>query len=162
MTQGKDGTGLVVVPATAADLEFIVEANRAMAEETEGRQLDVGTLRAGVGAALADRHKGHYLVAWQDGMAVGTLLLTTEWSDWRNGTFWWIQSVYVVPAARGRGVFRALYAAVMAAARADAGICGVRLYVDHENEAARATYRGVGMKDAGYTVFEVDFSAVAR
>ena len=153
---------LTVDPATAEDLAFIVHANHAMALETEGRQLDLPTLQAGVGAALADSRRGRYFVAREAGANVGTLLLTYEWSDWRNGEFWWIQSVYVEPAARGKGVFRALYAHVLAAAQADPGICGLRLYVDHENAAARETYTKVGMKDAGYSVFEVDFSSVAR
>ena len=153
---------LTIEPATAADHAFIVHANHAMALETEGRELHLPTLQAGVAAALADPRRGRYFVARKAGETVGTLLLTYEWSDWRNGEFWWIQSVYVVPTARGQGVFRALYAHVLAAAQADPGICGLRLYVDHQNAAARQTYAKVGMKDAGYSVFEVDFSSVAR
>ena len=153
---------LTIQPASPADLAFIVHANHAMALETEGRELHLPTLTAGVAAALADERRGRYFVAWENGVTVGTLLLTYEWSDWRNGEFWWIQSVYVEPAARAKGVFRALYAHVLEAARSTPGICGLRLYVDHENAAARETYTKVGMKDAGYSVFEVDFSSVAR
>lgn len=151
-----------VFPAQPAHLEFIVEANRRLALETESRELDVATLTAGVAAALADERRGRYFVAEVDGRPVGTLMLTSEWSDWRNGEFWWFQSVYVWPESRGAGVFRALYSHVLEAARSAPGICGLRLYVDHHNAAARETYLHLGMKDAGYTVFEVDFSAVAR
>lgn len=153
---------LTVEPATPADHAFIVHANHAMALETEARELHLPTLQAGVAAALEDPRRGRYFVARETGIAVGTLLLTYEWSDWRNGEFWWIQSVYVEPPARGTGVFRALYAHVLAAAQTTPGICGLRLYVDHDNAAARQTYTKVGMKDAGYSVFEVDFSSVAR
>lgn len=148
--------------ATAIDLEFIVEANRAMARETEARELDPVVLTAGVAAALADPQRGRYYIAEQDGLPIGTLMLTREWSDWRNGDFWWIQSVHVLPTHRRQGVFRALYHHVLEEARQAPAVCGLRLYVDHHNAQARTTYLGVGMKDAGYTVFEVDFSSVAR
>jgi GNAT superfamily N-acetyltransferase len=153
---------LVVLPARADHLDFIIQANRAMALETEGRELDPAILGPGVANALADAGRGRYFVAERRGEPVGTLMLTSEWSDWRNGEFWWIQSVYVAPAARARGVFRALYGHVLEAARQAPDVCGLRLYVDHHNAAARQTYLKVGMKDAGYTVFEVDFSTVAR
>ncbi len=148
--------------ALPEDLAFIVAANLAMALETESRELDPAILGAGVAAALANPRLGRYFVAEIAGRPAGTLMLTSEWSDWRNGEFWWIQSVYVLPAYRGRGIFRALYRHVLEAAGRTVGTCGLRLYVDHHNAAARETYRRVGMKDAGYSVFEVDFSAVAR
>ena len=147
--------------AVPADLDALVRFNAAMAQETEGKRLDPARLREGVAAALADPARGRYLVAEQGGRVAGALLLTREWSDWRNGWFWWIQSVYVRPEDRGRGVYRALHASVLAEARADAGVCGVRLYVDQDNRAAQATYAAVGMQRTHYLFYEVDFTAPA-
>jgi ribosomal protein S18 acetylase RimI-like enzyme len=84
-------------------------------------------------------------------------MITYEWSDWRNGNFWWIQSVYVRPDARGRGVFRRLYQAVEEAARKSGESCGLRLYVEGENERAQRVYEGLGMKSTSYRFYEVDF-----
>lgn len=148
---------LAVRRAGFADAAIITAHNRAMALETEGLTLDPARVAAGVAAVLADAAKGWYLLAEQDGRVVGQLMVTFEWSDWRNGTFWWIQSVYVAPEARRRGVYRALYAHLLAAARADGGVAGVRLYVHHDNARAAATYAGLGMERAPYEVFEVDF-----
>src|SRR5215468_3854238 len=99
--------------AAARDLPVLVAFNAAMARETEGRALDEARLRRGVASALGDEARGRYLVAERGGQAVGALLLTREWSDWRDGWFWWIQSVYVAPAARRQGVYRALHRAVL-------------------------------------------------
>ena len=148
-----------VRPATPADLDVLVDFNAAMALETEDRRLDPDRLRAGVSTALSDPARGAYRVAERDGRVVGALLLTREWSDWRNGWFWWIQSVYVAPDARGRGVYRALHESVLAEARADGKVCGVRLYVEQDNRAAQATYAAVGMRRARYAVYEDDFTA---
>ena len=147
-----------VRPAAPTDLEILVGFNAAMALETEGRRLDPERLRAGVSAALSDPARGAYRVAEADGRVVGALLLTREWSDWRNGWFWWIQSVYVAPDARGRGVYRALHESVLAEARADRDVCGVRLYVEQDNRSAQATYAAVGMHRARYMVYEDDFT----
>lgn len=141
-------------PANAADVETLARWAEAMALETEGKVLDPATIRAGIAAGLADPGKARYLVAERDGRAVGTLMLTTEWSDWRNGWWWWIQSVYVAEDARRLGVFRALYDHVAAAAQATAGVCGLRLYVENDNARAQATYAALGMADAHYRVFE--------
>jgi GNAT superfamily N-acetyltransferase len=149
---------LRVRPAEPADLGFIVAANAALARETEQRELEPARLRAGVAAVLDDAAKGRYFVAEAAGRVVGQLLLTWEWSDWRNGTFWWIQSVYVVSGARGQGVFTALYRHVEALARADAGVCGLRLYVEGHNERARRSYLRLGFAAAGYEILEVDFT----
>jgi GNAT superfamily N-acetyltransferase len=143
--------------ATAADLETLAAWAEAMALETEGKSLDAATIRAGIAAGLADPHKARYLIAERAGRAVGTLMLTTEWSDWRNGWWWWIQSVYVAPDARRLGVFRALYAHVEAQARATPGVCGLRLYVENDNTRAQAVYAALGMVDAHYRVFEAGF-----
>jgi ribosomal protein S18 acetylase RimI-like enzyme len=145
--------------AAPADLDLLVRFNAAMAQETEGKRLDPARLRAGVAAALEDPQRGRYLVAEHDGRAAGALLVTREWSDWRNGWFWWIQSVYVAPAARRQGVYRALHRAVLEEARADDTACGVRLYVEHENAAARRTYESLGMSETGYRLYEIDFTA---
>jgi GNAT superfamily N-acetyltransferase len=146
-----------VRPATPDDVVTIADFNAQMALETEGRTLDELTLRQGVAAVLADAQKGRYFVA-ERGLAVaGCLLLTFEWSDWRNGTFWWIQSVYVEPSHRERGVFRALHAFVRDRALAMPGVVGLRLYVDHGNERAKRVYQVLGMASAGYEVLEEDF-----
>ncbi len=136
------------------DVAVIVEFNRRLAHETEGRALDDAILSAGVAAVLADPSRGLYFVAERDGAVVGQLMITTEWSDWRNGWIWWIQSVYVRHDARRQGVFRALYQYVEAAARADAQVVGLRLYVEHDNHAAQQTYLGLGMERTGYLVLE--------
>lgn len=146
-------------PATAADADFLRDCNAAMAAETEGRAPDLEVLRAGVAAVLADPAKGRYLVAERDGEAAGCLMLTREWSDWRNGWFWWIQSVYVRPDRRRLGVYRALHETVLEEARADPEVCGVRLYVERDNRAARRTYEALGMRETSYRLYEVDFRA---
>lgn len=143
--------------ATPADVEVIAASNRAIALETEGKALDGPTVHRGVAALLADPSKGFYLLAERAGAVVGQLMVTTEWSDWRCGTFWWIQSVYVAPAARRSGVYRALYERLLAMAREDSGVCGVRLYVDRANASAQATYAALGMDRAHYELYEVDF-----
>lgn len=148
-------------PARMQDASVIADYNRALARETEGRDLDPERIGPGVVAVLEDATKGRYLVAERDGVVIGQLMVTFEWSDWRNGMFWWIQSVYVAPDERGRGVFGALYRAVESEARANPGICGLRLYMEHHNERARVAYVKLGMKPAGYEVFETDFTRPA-
>lgn len=147
-----------VRPAALSDAGIIAEYNRALARETEGRDLDPERIGPGVVAVLEDASKGRYLVAERDGKVIGQLMVTFEWSDWRNGMFWWIQSVYVAAEERGCGVFGALYRAVESEARANPGICGIRLYMEHHNDRARAAYVKLGMKPAGYEVFETDFT----
>jgi GNAT superfamily N-acetyltransferase len=143
--------------AVARDVEALAANHRAMALETEGKALDpVLTLR-GTSAVVEDASKGFYLVAEREGRLVAQLLVTFEWSDWRNGTFWWIQSVYVVPEARRTGCYRALHDHVLATARAQKDVCGVRLYVDKENLRAQATYTAMGMAVAHYDLYEIDF-----
>lgn len=141
--------------AEAADRETIVEFNRRMALETEGKVLDEAVLRGGVGAALADpERRGPYFLAEWKGEVVGQLQFTYEWSDWRNGWFWWVQSVYVRPEARGQGVFRALFAHVEDLARRRGDVVGLRLYVEAGNHAAQATYARLGLASAGYLMLE--------
>ncbi|HEX4609287.1 MAG TPA: GNAT family N-acetyltransferase [Urbifossiella sp.] len=141
--------------ATPADAAVVAANNAALARETEAKELDPATLAAGVRAVLADPAKGVYTVAEQGGEVVGQVMLTYEWSDWRNGWFWWVQSVYVRPDARRGGVFRVLFADILARAAADPGVIGVRLYMEPGNDRARATYRSLGLAEAGYEVFEL-------
>jgi GNAT superfamily N-acetyltransferase len=148
---------LIIRAATAADVPTIARFNAAMAWETEGLKLDRERLRRGVEAVLADPNKGFYWVAELDGRPAGQMLVTPEWSDWRNGAFWWIQSVYVEPPCRGRGVFRALYEHAERLARSEPGVCGLRLYVEEHNEGAQQAYLRLGMKPTSYRIFEVDF-----
>jgi len=138
----------------SADAAVIVEFNRLLALESEGKTLDPAKLSLGVAAGLADPRKSVYFVAEEDGAPIGQIMFTTEWSDWRNGWFWWVQSVYVRPEARRQGVFRALFEHVVQAARADGEVIGLRLYVEEDNYAARETYRRLGMESTTYGVFE--------
>ena len=140
--------------ATAADAPVLVEFNCAMALETEGKELLPEVIGAGVRALLANPAAGFYVVAESEHRVVGALLITKEWSDWRNGTFWWIQSVYVRPEFRRQGVYKTLYRHVQEMAAGDPGVCGFRLYVERENSRAQATYRSLGMKETHYRVFE--------
>jgi ribosomal protein S18 acetylase RimI-like enzyme len=145
---------LAIRPARAGDLAAIAAFNAAMAEETEGRALDRAVLERGVGHAFEDPARGRYFVAEEGGRVVGCLMITTEWSDWRDGWFWWIQSVYVASEARGRGVYAALHGHVRAAARAAGDVVGLRLYAERHNERAQRTYRRLGMAETGYLLFE--------
>jgi GNAT superfamily N-acetyltransferase len=136
-----------------ADLAFLCDGNAAMALETEGKRLDPEVLARGIAAVFERPERGFYLVAEREGLRVGCLLVTFEWSDWRNGTWWWLQSVYVTPTARRGGVFRALHDEV--ARRAAAGdAVGLRLYVERDNRVAQQTYERLDMVDAHYTMFE--------
>jgi GNAT superfamily N-acetyltransferase len=145
---------LMIRRAVASDAGVLVEYNCRLARETEGRDLDAALVQAGVAAGLADELKALYFVAEDGGELVGQLMVTTEWSDWRNGWIWWIQSVYVRHDARRRGVFRALYEHVHQTASRTAGVVGLRLYVDRENRAAQQTYLSLGMEETSYLVFE--------
>jgi len=148
---------MTIRPATLDDLDAIVAGNLALAEESENLRLDRETLRAGVRALLDGRAPGRYWVAESEGIVVGQLLITFEWSDWRNRMVWWIQSVYVAPAARRSGIFGALYRHARNEARLQ-GAGGLRLYVDVTNNRAQAVYAAVGMKGDHYRVFEDMFA----
>jgi len=141
------------------DIDRLVAFSQAMALETEGRRLEVDRLQRGTRALLHSTAHGFFLVAAQaqTGQVVGQLMITYEWSDWRNASFWWIQSVYVDPAWRLQGVFRKLHATVIERAKADPGVCGVRLYVESGNDIAQEVYRRVGLTPSSYSVFETDF-----
>jgi GNAT superfamily N-acetyltransferase len=149
--------GIHVRQAAPGDLETLMEFNAAMAWETEGKALDPARLRAGVAAGLEPDGRGFYLVAEVSGRVVGQLLVTTEWSDWRNGDFWWMQSVYVDPGHRRLGVYRTLHSHVQEEARRKDEVCGLRLYVDRDNHVARQVYASLGMHDSRYDMLEIDF-----
>lgn len=142
--------------ATVADAEFIVRGNASMALETEGLSLDLDRLRDGVHALFEDASRGFYFIAEVEGRRAGQMMITFEWSDWRNANFWWIQSVWVDPAFRRRGVFTALYREAEARAKRE-GICGLRLYVEANNRQAAETYTKLGMQRTVYEMFEVDY-----
>ena len=146
----------IVRNASRADIDFLVECNAAMALETEHKTLDREVLARGTHALFDDPRRGFYLVAERNGERVGCLLVTFEWSDWRDGDWWWFQSVYVTPAARRSGVFRALYAEVERRARA-AGAVGLRLYVERDNARARQTYASLGMDEEPYKMLRRGF-----
>jgi ribosomal protein S18 acetylase RimI-like enzyme len=148
---------ITVRAATPADAEFLVRGNAAMALETEGISLDLDRLRDGVHAVFEKPSRGVYYVAEAGGRRAGMMMVTYEWSDWRNGDFWWIQSVYVEKEFRGQGVFTSLYRNVESLAQTNSGVVGLRLYVEHENGRAQATYERVGMAKTVYEMFEVDF-----
>jgi GNAT superfamily N-acetyltransferase len=162
--------GLSIRQAGVGDRDRIVLFNQAMAKETEGRMLDRATLTRGVEAMLEDPARGRYFVAEDDretpdvaaesadqqepaAEIVGQLAVTTEWSDWRNGDVWWIQSVYVAKSHRRRGIYRQLHEHVRGMAR-EAGVVGLRLYVERDNAAAQSAYEILGMHPSSYVMYE--------
>jgi ribosomal protein S18 acetylase RimI-like enzyme len=140
--------------ARRADAQAITDFNAAMALETEGKRLLPEVIGAGVRALLRNPQAGFYVIAEQQNQVIAALMITNEWSDWRNGTFWWIQSVYVRPEFRRRGVYRELYKHLQKMASKDKRVCGFRLYVERENRRAQKTYRALGMVKTHYLVFE--------
>ena len=143
--------------ATKADLEVLVRFQIAMAAESEDKGLDENTLRDGIATALSSEDLALYILAEIAGKPVGTLMLTWEWSDWRNGRFWWIQSVYVTSAHRRLGVYSAMHHHVLSLASKDPTAAGIRLYVEKDNDDAQATYRHLGMVETHYRLFETEF-----
>jgi GNAT superfamily N-acetyltransferase len=143
--------------ATLSDAPTIVRFNILLASETEQITLDQDRLRKGVEALLRDSTKGFYIVAESNNVVVGQLMITYEWSDWRNGVFWWIQSVYVEKDARGAGVFKTLFEHIHALAKSSPGVCGLRLYVEKTNTHAKQTYDRLAMHSSHYELYEMDF-----
>jgi ribosomal protein S18 acetylase RimI-like enzyme len=146
---------ILIRTALPTDCDVIVDFNCRLADETEGKLLDRAIVTRGVAAALADAHKARYFLACDGERPVGQLMFTWEWSDWRDGVFWWLQSVYVVAEFRGRGVFRRLFEHVRELAGRDPQVVGLRLYVEHDNSAAQAVYARLGMSRPGYHVLEL-------
>jgi ribosomal protein S18 acetylase RimI-like enzyme len=151
---------LTIRLARPEDVLTIASFSAAMALETEGRHLDLERLHKGTIALLESTDRGFYMVAeieqTGDRQLLGQLMITYEWSDWRNGTFWWIQSVYVAPQWRRRGVYSSMHKYIMALAQADPQVCGIRLYVEQENRTAQTVYSRVGLSLSRYKVFEED------
>lgn len=148
---------IIVRNGEEKDAGLIAEFNIAMAMETEGKQLDSEIVLSGVRNLLNNKEEGFYVVAELDGFVIASLMVTKEWSDWRDGVFWWVQSVYVRPEQRKRGVFRRLYEFVKETAVAGGDVCGLRLYVERDNTAAQETYVRLGMEETPYKMYEVVF-----
>lgn len=144
-------------PAAESDTDTIIKFNIAMALETEGKELNPDKAKQGVKNMFLHPEYGFYVVAELDKQIIGSLMITFEWSDWRNSLFWWIQSVYVKPRYRRKGVFRRMYQFIKEKAKADQNVCGLRLYVDNDNSTALDTYKSLGMKQTGYGLFEEEF-----
>ncbi|MDZ7686539.1 MAG: GNAT family N-acetyltransferase [Gammaproteobacteria bacterium] len=140
--------------ATSADVDTLAAFNIAMALETEDKHLPEDTIRPGVQRFIDNSDLGFYLLAEREGEVAGCLAITFEWSDWRNGLFWWIQSVYIHPDHRRAGVFRQLYSRVTELAAGDSDVCGIRLYVEKDNARAQQTYTSLGMSETDYRLFE--------
>ena len=140
--------------AEKKDAAALVEFNQAMALETEGKKLSSDILQKGVESVFDDEKKGFYVVAEDDGEIVGGLMITFEWSDWRNAWFWWIQSVYILPDFRGKSIYRLLYEYVKAEAEKSKNVCGFRLYVEKENKNAQKVYEKLGMESSHYLMYE--------
>ncbi|NBC27340.1 MAG: GNAT family N-acetyltransferase [Bacteroidetes bacterium] len=140
--------------ADVSDAQSIVEFNIAMAMETENKRLDREKIEPGVNALFNHPEHGFYLVAETEETVIGSLMVTNEWSDWRNGLFWWIQSVFVIKEFRRMGVYRTMYHHVKQQAAQSSGVCGFRLYVEKENLVAQKTYKKLGMAETRYKIFE--------
>jgi GNAT superfamily N-acetyltransferase len=140
------------------DADVLAQANIAMAWETEQKHLDPATIAQGVRVAINDPQYGFYVIATKDGQIAGSLLITFEWSDWRSGLIWWIQSVYVQPSFRRCGVFKKLYQFVEAQATRRPDVCGIRLYVEQSNHIAKHAYADAGMQETTYRIYEKMFT----
>ncbi|MEM7082641.1 MAG: GNAT family N-acetyltransferase [Pseudomonadota bacterium] len=149
---------VTVRTATVADAPLIASFNQFLALETEGKTLPEATIVQGVSTILGDATRGSYYLACDAERVVGQLMITFEWSDWRDGWFWWIQSVYVEKDARKLGVFRTLYQHVKTLARERPDVCGIRLYVEKDNTRAQSTYTALGMATTPYLIMEEEFA----
>jgi len=145
----------IIRNADSNDIKTIAKYNIAMALETENKRLDKNTITKGVTSVVMDNSKGLYWVMEIDDVLAGQLMVTYEWSDWRNGMMWWIQSVFVPEAYRRQGVYKALYRNLADLAKADKECCGIRLYVEKKNTRAQNTYLNLGMINAGYEIMEI-------
>jgi len=145
---------MIIRKALAQDATELAEFNIRMAAETEGVELMPEVITAGVRAMIDNPQWGYYLVVELDNGIQASLMVTTEWSDWRNGVFWWIQSVYVRPEYRRQGLYRELYERVKELAEQEPLVCGYRLYVERDNLAAQKSYQALGMHETDYRIFE--------
>ena len=158
----KNHATIVVRPAAPRDRDIIVEFNVRLADEAEGKKLDPHTVRRGVESGLTNPDRCLYFVAERNVHIVGQPMITYEWSDWRDGWFWWIQSVYVHSDHRREGVYRTLHEHIEREARRRGDVCGLRLYVDLQNRRAIETYECLGMTPGGYAIYETDWSNAVR
>ena len=154
--EGDVSLNIIIREACESDLSILIEYNRALAEESENLSLDKDILQLGIIKAM-ELKDCNYFVAELNDDVVGQSMITSEWSDWRNGNLWWIQSVYVVPSSRRQGIFRALYEDVVSLAQGAGGVRGIRLYVEKDNRNAQAVYQKLGMSETAYRVFETMF-----
>lgn len=145
---------MIIRPALSQDAAELTEFNINMARETEGVELVPEVIGAGVKAMIENPQMGFYLVVELDNGIQASLMVTTEWSDWRNGMFWWVQSVYVRPEYRRQGLYRELYERVKELAEQESSVCGFRLYVENWNTVAQKTYASLGMTETAYRMFE--------
>ena len=145
---------MIIRQASHDDIETLAQFNMKMAFETEAVRLKPEVITAGVGGMIDNPQRGFYLVAEEDGLIAASLMITTEWSDWRNGNFWWVQSVYVLPEFRRQGLYRRLYEEVRSLAEKESHVCGFRLYVEHNNRIAQQTYEALGMRETDYLMME--------
>ena len=144
---------LTITRGKASDIDAIVRFQADMAMESEGTMLDMDRLTLGVSSAINDEQKGIYLVARANDTPIGSLMLTREWSDWNNQWYWWIQSVYVMPEYRKKGVYKAMYATLKDMAQEN-GVSQIRLYADRTNLSAQQVYQRLGMTESHYLMFE--------
>ena len=149
--------GLEIIVGDATHAGEIARFQVAMAMESEGLALDSKRVREGVVAVLEDDAKGRYVIARIGGDVVGCLMITREWSDWNSCWYWWIQSVYVMPEYRGRGIYKAMYNRVLDLAK-NARVSQIRLYVDKENITAQTVYQKLGMEECHYCLYEKDLN----
>jgi len=152
-----DKPAVLIRQATIADVETIARYNTSMALETEGVSLDQHRIKQGVHAVITDSSKGFYAVADIESRVIGQMMVTFEWSDWRNGIFWWIQSVYVIPQYRQLSVLTKLHEHVRSQARKNPSVCGLRLYVEEDNKIAQKAYKSLNMMESTYKIYESDF-----
>lgn len=145
---------ITIRTAGLADADALISFNQAMALETEGKSLDPSLISEGVRAVFGDSGKGFYVVAEAGARILGGLMVTYEWSDWRNAWFWWIQSVYVLPEARGTRLYSRMYAFVKERAQSRGNVCGFRLYVESDNSHAQKVYEALGMSSSHYLMYE--------
>lgn len=144
---------LTITQGKASDIDTIVRFQADIAMESEGTMLDMDRLTLGVSSAINDEQKGIYLVARANDTPIGSLMLTREWSDWNNQWYWWIQSVYVMPEYRKKGVYKAMYATLKDMAQEN-GVSQIRLYADRTNLSAQQVYQRLGMRESHYLMFE--------
>ena len=148
---------LLVRAGQEKDIDTIVEFNIAMAWETERKELTPPVVARGVQELFKNPRRGFYVVAEIENRIVGSCMVTYEWSDWRCGLFWWIQSVYVRPEFRRQGIFRKLYEFLKEKASHEQNVCGFRLYVEQSNHTGQKTYAGLGMRKTPYDFYEESF-----